>query len=390
MNEATAWQLPADWDGSYLKTVPTSTLRQWPLEAIKVIHLEMGMQCNVRCAMCFQTDFRPRTVLSERVWKEQLRPAYALARELILIGGEPTILPNCRTLLELAMCNYPHLALVTSTNGILFKGIWEDAFLQQGSYLNISLNSVRPDTYRRLVQFGRFEDAMANIDRMVRRKRETGSRLVIRLSAVVSNDTIDEIPEIVQWSADHGLDQVSLDPDFCGRLSMFRKAHVQERIAAAYEVAERNPQIQLLHLADVDRRFAMRAGVPSVRPHPLAIHAPVICSSGFDTIHIDVGGWVRPCCSTWFRYGNLLASRLQDVWQGPAAFQFRRRMLALDFRDCWTGCDRNVCPLRAEISRLRQGWTVFRRNPVKVWVKAARKFGLTTAQVRTRNKLLLS
>jgi len=365
----------------------SAALRHWPLEAIKTIHLEMGMQCNVRCAMCFQTDFRPSTVLSQHIWEEKLRPVYETGHELTLVGGEPTVLPNCRALLELVTRNFPHLQLITATNGIRFTGLWAESFLRQGAYLNFSLNSVRPETYRRLVQFGQFDKAVANIDHMVHRKRETGSSLVIRVSAVVSDETVDELPEIVQWAADHGLDQVTLDPDWLGRLTRHAPADVQAKIAEAYSVADRYPHLTLLRLWDVDRRFAMSHSIPPVRPHPLTIREPVPCNSPFDTLHVSVDGSVHACCLTWYSYGNLNTASLADLWQGQAAYRFRRRMQRLDFRDCWTGCDRNACPIHPGISRLRQGWSAIRRDPLTAAGKIARTLGWTTARVRSRDKL---
>jgi MoaA/NifB/PqqE/SkfB family radical SAM enzyme len=378
--------LPADWSAVDLAGAISLQLRQWPLSALRVVHVELGMQCNVRCAMCFQTDFRPSSILPEAVWKEMLRPAYAVARQLTLIGGEPTVLSNCRALLELVLRDYPHLELVTATNGILFHGLWEEAFLKQGSCVNFSLNSIRPATYQKIVQFGQFDKAVANIDRLVRRKRETGSRLTLRISAVASDYVVDELPDLVQWGVDHGLDQVTLDPDYTGQLTRYSPSYVQTQIEAAYDVADRNPQIKLLRLPEVDRRYAMRYGLSPVRPHPFSLHEQIPCTSGFDTIHISIDGRVRPCCPTWYCYGNLLHNSLLEVWQSQSAFRFRSRMLRLDFRDCWTGCDRNACPLSIALSRLRQGWAALLRDPVTATVKVARTIGLATPQVKLHRR----
>ncbi len=126
------------------------------LRELQTLHLEMGMQCNVRCAMCFQTDFRPSSRLPEIIWKEKLLPAYNAARELVIIGGEPTVLPNCRELLQMVLEKFPPLRLTTATNGIRFSGLWEDAFLRQGAHLNFSLNAVTPALYARLTRYAIF------------------------------------------------------------------------------------------------------------------------------------------------------------------------------------------------------------------------------------------
>jgi MoaA/NifB/PqqE/SkfB family radical SAM enzyme len=356
---------------------PTDT---WPLERLKTLHLEMGQQCNVRCAMCYQTDFRPSTKMSDLIWKERLWPAYAVAQTLVLSGGEPTVLRNCRELVEIATKQFPHLRLDTVTNGILFTEFWQEIFLQQGAYVNFSINAIDPAIYRALVKYGSQEKVIANIDRMVQRKRESQSGCVLRISSVILDQTIDELPAFVQWAVDHGLDQALTFTDHFRKLQQ-DPSRVQERIAETYAIADRNPQLKLISLDDFDWFFAQQHGIHPVRPRKLFTVEPKPCPIAFDTLYVNSDGWCKPCCKSWYLYGNLRRSSLMAVWSGSRAARFRQRMGDLDFRDCLVACDLNARPIHPTVSTMRKAYWVARRDPRAAVNKGMRKLGITNAQI---------
>lgn len=357
----------------------------WPLDKLTTLHLEMGQQCNVRCAMCYQIEFGPRLNMPEVLWRIKLRPAYELANRLVIVGGEPTIMSNCRDLIAMVMKHYPNLTLDMVTNGIRFDGIWDDVFLNQGFCLNFSLNAIDPERYQRIVRFGDQAKAIANIDRMVRRKRETNSRLILRTSSVIFDDTVAEMPVFVQWAVDHGLDQVILLTDCVGAITRTDSGLVQARIAETYEIADRNPQIRLIHLDDFDWIFAQQRGIAAVRPRGILSVEPKPCPIAFNTLMVRYDGIVKPCCKSWFIFGNLQRDTLEEVWNSRNAYLFRKRMLKLDFRDCLVACDLNANPINSLYADVRKGYWAVRRNPRTALQKALRKFGLTSAQDREPN-----
>ena len=361
-------------------------LRAWPLSELKYVHLEMGQQCNVRCSMCYQTDFRPSTKMPEALWRERLAPAYRFAKQLVLAGGEPTVMSNCRSLVEWALRDFPDLRFVMVTNGILLRGFWEEAFLTQGAHLNFSLNAIDPERYSRIVQFGKQKEVIANIDRLVKRKRELGVPLKLRISTVIFNDTFEEMPEFVQWAADHGLDEVLLFTDYYHTVTHPDTSYVQSCVARAYETADRHPQLRMLHLDDFDWYYAAQRRVPPVRPRPVLLKEPRHCPVAFNTLVVNSDGSAKPCCKSWYLFGNLHTATLQEVWQGKRARLFRERMLGLDFRDCLVACDLNPRPVSPAIATLRKGYWVIRRNPRTGFQKALRKFGLTSAQATPRRR----
>lgn len=330
--------------------------------------------------MCYQVDFSPASQLPEIVWKDRLRPAYAVAKRLTIQGGEPTIMKNCRELLALVRKEYPELKLQTVTNGQVFDTLWEEAFLAQGDHLNFSINSVRSEVYKQLVRYGQHEKVIGNMERMVRRKRETGSDVVIRASTVILEETWEELPEFIQWGADHGLDEVIflLDPTLIPRTP--QPSAVRQRIQEAYAVADRNPHLRVIHLTDFDAYYARAKDIEPVRPSPAGTSFLRECPLAFNMLFVDHLGWARPCCKSWYPYGNLKTTSVEEIWNGSRAARFRKRIRQKNYRDCLQSCDLNTNPASDIVANAHRAYWAWRRDPQNVIKKGLRKLGLTSAQ----------
>jgi MoaA/NifB/PqqE/SkfB family radical SAM enzyme len=278
--------------------------------------------------------------------------------------------------------DYPHITLDTATNGILFNGCWEEVFIQSGDCVNFSINSTNPETYSRIVQFGKYESVVKNIQSLIRRKRETDAKVVVRISTVVIDETVEEIPDFIQWAVDHGLDQALFNCDGIGTIRHPDPAKVQRKIAEAYEIADRNPNFKLIHLDDFDWYYAVSNGLLPVRPRKVLSVEKKPCHLAFDALFVNYQGTVRPCCKSWFPFGNLVNDTLAEVWNSRNATLFRRRMARMDFRDCQLTCDLNANPTNESVANLRRAYWVFRRDPKGAGKKLARKLGLSNAQLK--------
>lgn len=356
-------------------------LKNWPISECKELLVEMGRQCNVRCIMCCQTDFDPASKQAEEVWREKLRPAYEHATELTISGGEATVLPGARALLKTIMAEYPQIKLNCITNGVLFVGIWQDAFVKQGGIVNVSLNAIDPDVYSTVVQFGRQKAVIDNIDRLVKAKQEAGSTVKVRISTVILDETVHEMARFIQWAADHHLDQAVLNRNQLGEITKYKPKEVQQFVREAYEASDRNPQVEIQSLNEFDWIFATRNGLEPVRPRTVFQQKVEPCLTAFHTLLVNPHGWAFPCCRTWYYFGNLVEQSLEEVWNGKLAYKFRRRMAGLDFRDCRLDCEYNAKPIPYKIAQMRKAYWVYRRDPKVGLQKTLRIFGFTKPQV---------
>jgi len=158
------------------------------------------------------------------------------------------------------------------------------------------------------------------------------------------------------------VDQVSLDPDCVGRVRRQPK-EVQRHIAQTYEMAERHPQTVLLRLKDFDRMYALRHGIPPVKEGGNSGHASAPCGEAFHSLLVTSDGLAKPCCLSWYAYGNLRIHDVEAIWSGGAAQRFRQRIGRCDYRDCFIGCTYNPFPVGPYTSLFRHGLSAFRRNP---------------------------
>jgi radical SAM protein with 4Fe4S-binding SPASM domain len=351
------------------------------LARLRNIGMEMGYQCNVRCSMCSQVDFRPRPKHIDDILIEKILPALGAAETLTISGGEPTIMPAAHRLVQIVMEHHPHLKLTSTTNGMRFQGIWDEAFIRQGISLNISLNAIDPEIYVRVVQFGNQQTVIDTIDRLVRLRDDNDSQLKIRLSSVVTDDTVHELSTFVNWAADHRVDEVVLATDQIHELARYKPSVVQNFIADAYEAIDRHPELTVFAFSEFDAHFAARHRLEPVRQSSSAAKNLCACKVAFDSIFVNPYGYVYPCACTSYYFGNLVNQSLDEIWNSRSAQRFRRRMLKLDFRDCLLTCPCNSAPIGHRRSQFRKALWIARRDPLHVLQKGLRKFGLTTAQI---------
>jgi MoaA/NifB/PqqE/SkfB family radical SAM enzyme len=216
---------------------------------------------------------------------------------------------------------------------------------------------------------------------MVHRRNETGCALCIRSSMVIFDETLEEVPLFIQWSADHGLDQALFFTDYLGTIH-HEPAQVQKIIGEAYAAADRNPQMKVLLLEDFDWSFASRHGLTPVRTRPIFEKEAKPCPVAFDTLFVNPDGAAKPCCKSWYLFGNLVRNSLAEVWNSPSAVRFRERQVRLDFRDCLVVCDLNPKPINRHVADIRKACWVIRRDPKAAVAKGLRKLGLTSSQKR--------
>jgi radical SAM protein with 4Fe4S-binding SPASM domain len=339
--------------------------------------------------MCSQVDFRPRPRHIDDILFQRIEPILGNLKTLNIGGGEPTIMPGARRLLEWVTAHYPQISLESTTNGLCFAGIWEDAFLAQGALLNISLGTANPATYARMVQFGDFPRVAAMISRLVRRRNDQSSALRLRISSVVVDDTIHEMAPFIEWAADHGVDRVLFVTDQIGGIKRYTPDEVRAFISEAYAAVDRLPQLTVTGLTDFDAYYARTHGISPVRSVAVGSPPTSSCQIPLHGLHVNPYGYAYPCPSTSYYFGNLVRQPLEDVWNSRAAQVFRARIAAMDFRDCLPSCGSNACPVHPLYFESRKALWIARRDPLHVIQKGLRRFGLTNARSKrpaTANK----
>jgi len=135
---------------------------------INYLRLSVTDRCNLRCRYCMPEEGIPKLKHQEILTYEELmilaRTAVQVGIEKIRItGGEPLVRNEIIHLLK-NLAKIPGLRqLVLTTNGVLLEEMAESLWLAGVQRLNISLDSLRPDTFHQITRCGDLEKVLKGI-----------------------------------------------------------------------------------------------------------------------------------------------------------------------------------------------------------------------------------
>ncbi len=164
--------------------------------AIQDLRISLTDRCNLRCVYCMPAegiDFRPTDeLLKDDELLLLVRIAADLGvRKVRLTGGEPTVRPGLVDLVQ-GISTIPGIEdIAMTTNGLLLEYLAAPLANAGLRRVNVSLDTMDPDKYRRITRGGRVEKVLAGIA-----AAESARLAPIKLNAVVVrgfNDT-DVVP----------------------------------------------------------------------------------------------------------------------------------------------------------------------------------------------------
>ncbi len=207
---------------------------------IHYLRVSLTDKCNLRCVYCMAEDmvFRPNPELMQ---DNELLTLMRLFAELgfdkfRLTGGEPTIRPNVVEIVR-DMASIPGVrSLSMTTNGILLGKLAHplaEAGLQR---VNISVDTLDPQKFKRITRWGHFEDVWAGIA-----ASEQAGLTPIKLNAVVVrgfND--DDVADLARLTVDHPWQMRYIEMMPFGDVASFARqqvvteAEIRERIEKVF------------------------------------------------------------------------------------------------------------------------------------------------------------
>ena len=340
------------------------------MQRLRRLHLIMGLQCNVRCVMCYQRDFTSRHNMPPEIYREHLAPLYPHLSHVKIQGGEPTIMPNCRDFAQMARA-YPNLSLTMATNGVALSGFWLETLLEQCSHVNFSINAASGPTYDRVVKLGDFRKVLDNIGKVLALRR--AHRPKVSLSSVVIGPNLGELADFVALGTRLGVDWVEflVDP-----LLSLRHAPPAADLHALLKRARgeaRRAGLRVDGLGALARAAGLEAPQAGAASGP-----PPVCPLPANNLLVDERGDVRVCCDTWLVIGNTYQTGIAEMLEGPLARGFREKVRRGDYGWCSPQCPDNPAPRRSAL--WRKYLFLARRDPAGFTRKVA-------AKLRQRSRL---
>ena len=172
---------------------------------VTYLRLSVTDRCDLRCTYCMAEDmtFLPRQDLLSLEELERLSQAFVRlgVRKIRLTGGEPLVRRNVMSLVR-ALGKLEDLdELTLTTNGTQlskYAGDLADAGIRR---INVSLDSLNPDTFRQLTRHGDLNVVLDGIEAA----RDAG--LKIKINAVaLKNINEGEIDRLLEWCGERGFD----------------------------------------------------------------------------------------------------------------------------------------------------------------------------------------
>ncbi|MBE2197431.1 MAG: GTP 3',8-cyclase MoaA [Anaerolinea sp.] len=150
---------------------------------INYLRISLTDKCNLRCVYCMPEDmtFRPRAELLQDDEIDRLVRIFAGLgfHKFRLTGGEPTVRANVVDIVG-RIAHTPGVKTVAmTTNGLMLKDLARPLAAAGLARVNVSIDTLNPDKFKKLTRWGKVEDVWAGINAAER------AGLHIKLNAVV-------------------------------------------------------------------------------------------------------------------------------------------------------------------------------------------------------------
>jgi len=167
---------------------------------VRYLRMSVTDRCDMACVYCMPTDYNasPRNeLLSFEEMVRVVRAFHAVGVTTVrLTGGEPLLRKSLVALCELLQRELPSLDLALTTNGNLLRRYSADLFRAGVKRINVSVDSVRPETFTRMT---RGADLGVVLDG-IKAAQDAGFTELKTNTVVLRRQNLEEVSDIVEWA----------------------------------------------------------------------------------------------------------------------------------------------------------------------------------------------
>ncbi len=280
---------------------------------VDYVRLSVTDRCDFRCVYCMAADmqFVPRAeVLSlEELFSLGQTFTQLGVKKIRLTGGEPLIRHNIMYLIERLGQLDGLEELTLTTNGSQLERLAAPLYKAGVRRINISLDSLDPDKFKRITRTGKLQNVQAGIEAAL----AAGFR--VKLNAVIlKGRNEDEIMDLVEYSMARGLDiafieemPLGLIDDHDRALSFCSSDEVRDIIEQRYQLSA-----SAVTTSGPSRYYTLDDSGYSNRIGFISPHSHNFCHL-CNRVRVTVEGRLLLCL------GNEYSSDLRAVLRDPAA-----------------------------------------------------------------------
>jgi MoaA/NifB/PqqE/SkfB family radical SAM enzyme len=223
-------------------------------------------------------------------------------------GGEPTVHPKHKEIIEHAFKNNLEVALVT--NGYIIKEGIPD-ILSNASWVRFSMDAGTKETYSKMREisesgFNKFQDNVSNV---VKAKQKNNGKVILGIGFVVTKENYKEIYEGVKIASELGVDNVRISAIFQNDNSSY--------FSNFYEEAK---EMTLKAVSDFGRKDFKVFNLFGDRFQDLKEEKPDYSFCGYMQFNTYIGGDLKvyTCCNNAYNdvgeVGSIKDIRFKDFW----------------------------------------------------------------------------
>lgn len=203
----------------YDASSPQDALRTGPAlvdgfgRTVTYLRVSVTDRCDLRCVYCMSEHmtFLPKAEVLTLEELDRIASAFVGlgVRKLRLTGGEPLVRKGIMGLIDSLSRHLRSGALeelTLTTNGTRLSE-FADKLAQAGvRRINVSLDTLKPDHFRRLTRGGDLAKVIAGID------AAQAAGLSVKINAVaLKDDNAAELPDLIAWAHGRGLDMTLIE-----------------------------------------------------------------------------------------------------------------------------------------------------------------------------------
>jgi radical SAM protein with 4Fe4S-binding SPASM domain len=313
----------------------SDTCQSDPPWVLKEIFINLTGICNLRCTYCHAFFLGNEAHMKRQILDKILDQAVKFGQiSIILTGGEPFLSPDFEYAIKGCFDRGISCKIATNGNFLTPESISMLVRYQVKS-LQISLDTLNPEKYSKIkgVSPQIHTSLLKSIDRCV----GTG-KLHIAISSVADQDSRNELPEIIRYCHDHGIDTFTLYNVIpYGRAAdLTQKMPESEYIACIDELISCFVRLPDHAGVELGVPWAYNSSLIKKWAECLKIH-PVGCNAGKNSLTVLTNGDVVPCCcleESPLSCGSLDTLSLIDLWNAPILQYFRGEVPVQSCGDC--------------------------------------------------------
>ena len=255
---------------------------------IDYMRVSLTDRCNLRCVYCMPgegVDQVPHEkILRYEAFLQIIRAGASLGiKKIRFTGGEPLILKGIAQLIR-ETSEIPGVADISlTTNGILLSAMAEELQAAGLTRVNISLDTLDPEKYRRITRGGDITKVFQAIDKC----RELGLTPIKLNTVLIRGLNDDEIDDLIQFSQDK-----DVHLRFIEIMPIGEGEKYTDGLIKSDEVLSNHPELQ----------FIKTNGVASIYGKPgtkgtVGFISPMSCKfcNECSRIRITARGTLKPC-----------------------------------------------------------------------------------------------